>query len=191
MARQRCCIYISKRHSYFPISLVSLSIFSRLNIIFRFFVGLLYSFQGLQRATMSSSSTPITKNTHAVSQTPSPSQSQSSSTTGAESYPQRRSGGSGSFGAGSASRTSPTSARNSQSSRKQHKGQRRPRLADEDAAAESVSFAPRHLDSTNALLTWITLLGGDAIYQQSERTDFNYSSHELCIAASSPASTTN
>lgn len=139
---------------------------------------------------MSSSSTPITKNTNAVSQTPSPSQSQSSSTIGAESYPQRRSGGSGSFGAGSASRTSPAAARNSQSSRKNHKGQRRPRLADEDAAAESVSSAPRLLDSGIALLTWITPLGGDAIYQQSERADLNNSSHELCIAASSTASTT-
>lgn len=138
---------------------------------------------------MSSSSTPITKNTNAVSQTPSPSQSQSNTTVGAESYPQRRSGGSGSFGAGSASRTSPA-ARNSQSSRKQHKGQRRPRLADEDAAAESVSFAPRLLDSTIALLTWITLLGGDAIYQQPERADLNNPSNELCIAASSTASTT-
>lgn len=141
---------------------------------------------------MSSSSTPITKNINAVSQTPSPSQSQSSSTTGAESYPQRRSGGSGSFGAGAASRTSPAAARNSQSSRKQHKGQRRPRLADEDTAAESVSFAPRHLDcSTTALLTWIILLGGDAVYQQPERTDLNNSSHELCIAASSTESTTS
>lgn len=138
---------------------------------------------------MSSSSTPITKNTNAVSQTPSPSQSQSSSTIGAESYPQRRSGGSGSFGAGSASRTSPAAARNSQSARKNHKGQRRPRLADEDAAAESVSSAPR-LHPGIALLTWITPLGGDAIYQQSERADLNNSSHELCIAASSTASTT-
>lgn len=138
---------------------------------------------------MSSSSTLITKNINAVSQTPSPSQSQSSSTIGPESYPQRRSGGSGSFGAGSASRTSPAAARNSQSSRKHHKGQRRPRLADEDAAAESVSSVPSLLDSGIALLTWITLLGGDAIYQQSERADLNNSSHELCVTASSTAST--
>lgn len=127
------------RHSFFSISLVFIYIFSALYNVFTFFVAFLYSF------TMSSSSTPITKNTNAVSQTPSPSQSQSSSTTGAESYPQRRSGGSGSFGAGSASRTSLAAARNSQSSRKQHKGQRRPRLADEDAAAESVSFCAKRL----------------------------------------------
>lgn len=157
MVRRCCYIYILKRHSCFSISPVSIYIFSALDNVFTFFVAFLYSF------TMSSSSTPITKNTNAVSQTPSPSQSQSSSTTGAESYPQRRSGGSGSFGAGSASRTSPA-ARNSQSSRKQHKGQRRPRLADEDAAAEFVSFLPRHLDSTNVLLTRIILIGGDAIY---------------------------
>lgn len=72
-------------------------------------------------------------------QVPSPSQSQFGYTSGAENYPQRRSGGTGSFGAGSVSRASPSVSRNNQSLRKQHKGQRRPRLADEDAAAESVS----------------------------------------------------
>lgn len=75
-----------------------------------------------------------------TSQIPSPSQSQSGSSFGVEGYPQRRSGGSGSFGAGLTSRTTPSAARNSQSFRKQHKGQRRPRLGDEDAAAESVQF---------------------------------------------------
>ena len=48
-------------------------------------------------------------------------------------------GGLGGFGAGSASRSPSSVARNNQFLRKQHKGQRRPRLTDEDAAAESVS----------------------------------------------------
>ena len=72
-------------------------------------------------------------------QTPSPSQSQSGPLVGIEGHTQRRVGGSGSFGVGSTSRSISSAARNNQSSRKQHKGQRRPRLTDEDAAAESVS----------------------------------------------------
>lgn len=80
------------------------------------------------------------KNGNVTSQVPSPSQSQSSSSLGAESYPQRRSGGSGSFGSGLTSRAPPSATRNNQSFRKPHKGQRRTRLADEDAAAESVKF---------------------------------------------------
>ena len=75
-------------------------------------------------------------------QTPSPSQSQSGSSIGIEGHTQRRVNGSGSFGTGSASRSISSTARNNQSLRKQHKGQRRPRLADEDAAAESVSQNP-------------------------------------------------
>ncbi|KAL8733420.1 MAG: hypothetical protein Q9181_003584 [Wetmoreana brouardii] len=84
-----------------------------------------------------SSSLATSKNASVQLQLPSPSQSQSSSSLGIESQSQRRNGGSGIFGAGSVSRTSPVAARNNQSLRKQHKGQRRPRLADEDAAAES------------------------------------------------------
>ncbi|KAL9004596.1 MAG: hypothetical protein Q9188_002605 [Gyalolechia gomerana] len=68
---------------------------------------------------------------------PSSSQAQASSSFSIENNPQRRSGGTGSFGAGSTSRASPAAARNTQSLKKQHKNQRRPRLADEDAAAES------------------------------------------------------
>ncbi|KAI4238947.1 MAG: hypothetical protein LQ349_000717 [Xanthoria aureola] len=79
---------------------------------------------------------PISKNASVQTQTPSPSQAQTTSSFGAENHPQRRNGGTGSFGAGSTTRASPA-ARNSQPLRKQHKGQRRPRLADEDAAAES------------------------------------------------------
>lgn len=57
-----------------------------------------------------------------------------------ESGSQRRTGGSGSFGAGSTSRDA-ASPRNSQGLRKQsQKSQRRARLADEDAIAESVSI---------------------------------------------------
>ena len=79
------------------------------------------------------------KNACNPSQTPSPSQSQSGSFIGSEGNTQRRVGGSGSFGTASTSRSISSTARNNQSLRKQHKGQRRPRLADEDAAAESVS----------------------------------------------------
>ncbi|KAL9614093.1 MAG: hypothetical protein Q9167_001378 [Letrouitia subvulpina] len=77
------------------------------------------------------------KNANIPNQTPSPSQSQYSVSSGVESYPQRRVGGSGSFGAGSTSRGFSAAARSSQPLRKQNKNQRRPRLADEDAAAES------------------------------------------------------
>ena len=78
------------------------------------------------------------KNACPPSQTPSPSQSQSGFSLGIESHTQRRAGSSGNFGAGHTSRSASSAARNNQSLRKQHKGQRRPRLADEDAAAESV-----------------------------------------------------
>ncbi|KAL8794051.1 MAG: hypothetical protein Q9195_003351 [Heterodermia aff. obscurata] len=90
---------------------------------------------------MSSSipSLAITKTSNPPSQTPSPSQSQSASSVGFDNHPQRRSGGPGSFGAGSNSRI-PSTARNNQPLRKQHKGQRRPRLADEDAFAESAAM---------------------------------------------------
>lgn len=100
----------------------------------------------------SASSLLISKNANVTSQIPSPSQSQSCSSIGAESYPHRRGGGSGSFGAGATSRTTPSTARNNQSFRKQHKGQRRPRLADEDAAAESVGLSVnlRHYNKRTA-----------------------------------------
>lgn len=68
----------------------------------------------------------------------SPAQSQVGSVAAGDSYGQRRSGGLGSFGAGAASRASP-SPRNNQAARKQHKGSKRFRLADEDALAETVS----------------------------------------------------
>ena len=77
----------------------------------------------------------------------SPSQPQPNSSFTTDNNLQRRSGGTGSFGAGSTSRVSPAAARNSQSSKKQHKNQRRPRLADEDAAAESVSHGYQPLIS--------------------------------------------
>ena len=71
-------------------------------------------------------------------QLPSPSQSQAPIPPGHESFSQRRSGGSGSFGAGASTRTTTSAGRNGQGFRKQNKAQRRPRLTDEDAAAESV-----------------------------------------------------
>ena len=82
-----------------------------------------------------SQSLASTKSTCLSFQTQSASQSQSVPSPGADSHFQRRVGGFGSFGAGAISRS--TSKLNS-TSRKQHKGQRKPRLADEDAAAESV-----------------------------------------------------
>ena len=101
--------------------------------------------QGLQGFTMSNSTPSLitSKNANSSAQIPSPSQSQSVSSFTTEAHPQRRSGGSGSFGAGSTSRAAPFAARYNQTSRKQHKSQRRARLADEDAAAESVS---KHTD---------------------------------------------
>ncbi|KAL8719105.1 MAG: hypothetical protein Q9225_003840 [Loekoesia sp. 1 TL-2023] len=90
---------------------------------------------------MSSSNPPIplttSKTASAQTHIPSPSQLQASSTFNTDNNSQRRSGGSGGFGASSTSRGSPAAARNIQSLKKQHKNQRRPRLADEDAAAES------------------------------------------------------
>lgn len=78
------------------------------------------------------------KNACPPTQTPSPSHSQSSASFGLDIGNQRRAGSSGSFGAGTNSRSVSSTARNNQSLRKQHKSQRRPRLADEDAIAESV-----------------------------------------------------
>lgn len=93
----------------------------------------------LNAMSANSSVSLASKNACNPSQTSSPSQSQSASSIGIEAHTQRRVGGSGSFGTGSTSRSISSTARNNQSLRKQHKGQRRPRLADEDAAAESVS----------------------------------------------------
>ncbi|KAK5201537.1 hypothetical protein BJ546DRAFT_993336 [Cryomyces antarcticus] len=69
----------------------------------------------------------------------SPAQSQSGSVSTGDSYGQRRGGGSGSFGAGASSRASPA-PRKDQNARKQNKGSRRFRLADEDAFAESAAM---------------------------------------------------
>lgn len=96
----------------------------------------------LNAMSANSSVSLASKNACNPSQTPSPSQSQSGSSIGIEGHTQRRIGGSGSFGIGSTSRSISSTARNNQSLKKQHKGQRRPRLADEDAAAESVSQNP-------------------------------------------------
>ncbi|KAI9863883.1 MAG: hypothetical protein M1813_003535 [Trichoglossum hirsutum] len=91
---------------------------------------------------MSSSLSPLatTKSVNnSLAQTSPAPQSQIGLAAGSDSHhsAQRRSGGSGSIGAGSASRGSLSSPRNNQSFRKPHKNQRKARLADEDAMAES------------------------------------------------------
>jgi hypothetical protein len=90
-----------------------------------------------------SGSTPASssssKHINATSQAPSSAFFSTGTANTFEGGSQRRAGGSGSFGAGSSSRHNPT-ARNNQPLRKQHKAQRRARLADEDAIAESVSL---------------------------------------------------
>lgn len=125
----------------------------------------------------SNSSLPpaISKNASVQTQISSPSQAQATSSLGAENHPQRRSGGAGSVGAGSTTRASPA-PRNSQPLRKQHKGQRRPRLADEDAAAESVSHG--HQAKNIARWTWLMLAGHYAIHKP-QRPDVHHPSHEL------------
>ncbi|KAL9126887.1 MAG: hypothetical protein Q9217_004145 [Psora testacea] len=85
-------------------------------------------------------SLPISKSAYTPAQIPSPSQSQSVPSPATESHGQRRAGGLGNFGAGSIARSTSSTPRNNQSLRKQHKGQRRARLADEDAAAESAAM---------------------------------------------------
>lgn len=126
----------------------------------------------------SNSSLPAvsSKNASGQTQLPSPSQAQSGSSLIAESHAQRRSGGSGSFGSASTTRLSPAAPRNTQSLRKQHKGQRRPRLADEDAAAESVSHG--HQAGYIAPRTWLMLAGRYAIHK-AQRPDVHHPSHEL------------
>lgn len=81
-------------------------------------------------------------------QLPSPSQVHIPTLSSHDSYSQRRNGGSGSHGTGASTRTTISAARNNQSLRKQNKAQRRPRLGDEDMAAESVSKPYPDSDST-------------------------------------------
>ncbi|KAF2090468.1 hypothetical protein K490DRAFT_34975 [Saccharata proteae CBS 121410] len=69
----------------------------------------------------------------------SPAQSQGGAVATGDSFGQRRSGGSGSFGAGANSRSN-SSPRNNQASKKQHKGSKKFRLADDDAIAESLAM---------------------------------------------------
>jgi len=89
---------------------------------------------------MSSGTAPSSSSLKAVNaytQSISPTHFQAGPTNTTDGGLQRRAGGVGSFGAASGSRHNPT-ARNAQPLRKQHKAQRRVRLADEDAIAESV-----------------------------------------------------
>ncbi len=89
----------------------------------------------MSSSAAASSSSLKTVNSHP--QSSSPAQFQAGPTNPSDSGFHRRAAGAGSFGAGSSSRHNPT-ARNNQPLRKQHKAQRRARLADEDAIAESV-----------------------------------------------------
>ncbi|MCJ1392741.1 hypothetical protein MMC18_005612 [Xylographa bjoerkii] len=93
------------------------------------------------------------KSTNASPQLPSPSQSQAPILPSHDNFSQRRSGGSGSFGAGASTRATTSAARNTQGFRKQNKAQRRPRLADEDAAAESVRWIVRDNGLVMSVLT--------------------------------------
>ena len=95
------------------------------------------SHRDMSSSTAASSSS--LKTTNAYSQSTSSAHFQAGLTNTTDSGFQRRAGSSGSFGAGSSSRQTST-ARKNQPLRKQHKAQRRARLADEDAMAESVRY---------------------------------------------------
>ncbi|KAL8747551.1 MAG: hypothetical protein Q9190_000590 [Brigantiaea leucoxantha] len=117
-------------------------------------------------------SVATSKSTNIPPQNSSSSQLQTNTSSGIDSHPQRRSGGSGSFGAGSLSRGASAAARSSQSLRKQHKGQRRPRLADEDAAAESdlgITLLTKHGKGslTVTLLVAYTIVYPAGIFMQT------------------------
>lgn len=91
---------------------------------------------GLQPSTLS-------KTISIPSQSSSPAPAQLGTSVSGDNNTQRRSGGSGSFGAGAATRSSASSSapRNKQPPRTQGgKQSRRFRIADEEAAAESVSL---------------------------------------------------
>ncbi|KAL9110928.1 MAG: hypothetical protein Q9227_004543 [Pyrenula ochraceoflavens] len=91
---------------------------------------------------MSSTSGPLSSSSKSISATTSSISSaygQQAPQGGFDTGSQRRPGGSGSFGAGSATRYSP-SPRNHQPQKKQNKAQRRAKLADEDAIAESAAM---------------------------------------------------
>ena len=95
---------------------------------------------------MSSNSTvssATSKASNVPPQVPSPSQSQAPSSQGPDFHSQRRNGGNGS------SRTTMSAPRNNQAFRKQNKIQRRPKLADEDTAAEAVRLYTPDLLSIN------------------------------------------
>jgi hypothetical protein len=140
---------------------------------------------------MSSSLSPLatTKSVNnSLAQTSPAPQSQIGLAAGSDSHhsAQRRSGGSGSIGAGSASRGSLSSPRNNQSFRKPHKNQRKARLADEDAMAESVSYPsiialyvhqPKTIPRTNHLS------GCHEICKQPERPDFDHAFNEFFVTA--------
>lgn len=137
-------------------------------------------------------SSPSVKTSNAPSQSTSPAYSHpGAANTSIPGGVQRRTGGSGSFGAGSTSRHSPT-ARNSQPLRKQHKAQRRARLADEDAIAESVSLS-FSLCTFHPAFRWVPCSslskGRHEVHQQPQRANLHHASHELFTASTTLLST--
>ncbi|KAI9712268.1 MAG: hypothetical protein M1828_001711 [Chrysothrix sp. TS-e1954] len=83
---------------------------------------------------------PASKLSNVAGQSSSPASSQAGLLPGAD-HSQRRSGGSGSFGAGATTRASGGAPRNKQVSKNQHKHSRRYWFADEDAIAESAAMS--------------------------------------------------
>ena len=123
------------------------------------------------------------KNVNASSQSPSSFQSQTNLSHGSEHHPQRRSGGSSSFGAGSASRATASSPRNGQSLRKQHKTPKRSRFADDDAAAESVSLICCNHFLFHSMTHISCFIGGYEVCQQPKGSDFYNPSHDILSTA--------
>ena len=133
----------------------------------------------------------ISKNACASPQIPSPSQSQIGSSPSTESHTQRRTGGSGSFGAGSNARSTSSTGRNNQYLKKQHRSQRRPRLADEDATVESVSGASLQdysLGYPGDSMAHPYFTGGHAVNKQSKGSYLHNPSHEFHTSSSSTQS---
>lgn len=118
----------------------------------------------------------------------SPGQAQPTSAVTGDTYGQRRSGGSGSFGAGAATRGT-AAPRNNQSSRKQNKSSKRIRSADEDAIAESVCLPPSPAACDTANTMYLPSIGRYAVYKQSQGANLHYPLDEL-LASSETAEPT-
>ncbi|KAI9807512.1 MAG: hypothetical protein M1825_005452 [Sarcosagium campestre] len=92
----------------------------------------------------------------------------------ADSTGQRRSGGLGSFGAGSPARSILPSARNNQSSRRQHRGQKKPRFANEDALAESAAMKSTSSRKGQTSITHLMNFSLPPRPQYNQRTGHQY-----------------